>query len=381
MKRLTCEMCGSTDLIKQDGVFVCQSCGCKYSVEEARKMMIEGTVEVTGTVRVDDSEAKKEQIHNYFQMAQSAYDSQDYEGAVGYYDRILEIDANNFEAWRLKTKAAAEGSTIQNYKEKIPSAIIAAKRAVELAPDINKYEISANLYSEIKSQIQSVFKKAKPTLHNISLEEAFDFVHNIMVQWQSALLDIPCLGKSLMESEINDCEKLESDSATANLFRGASMLKNKNNRYYATIRTALSEKIKMEGAREEEFKANAKAAADSKRAAYWNAHADEKMALDQRKAEAEAKKVALEAELEALPELARKKEINEKIATLRSEQERLGLFKMKEKKALQAKIDEMKTSLLTIEKSLAEKTSPIQEKIDAEKAIIAEVDAELVMER
>ena len=39
MKQLTCEMCGSTDLIKQDGFFVCQTCGCKYSVEEAKKMI------------------------------------------------------------------------------------------------------------------------------------------------------------------------------------------------------------------------------------------------------------------------------------------------------------------------------------------------------
>lgn len=56
MKKLTCEMCGSTDLVKQDGVFVCQSCGCKYSVEEAKKMMIDGTVEVTGTVKVDNTD-------------------------------------------------------------------------------------------------------------------------------------------------------------------------------------------------------------------------------------------------------------------------------------------------------------------------------------
>ena len=55
MKRLTCEMCGSTDLMKQDGVFVCQSCGTKYSIEEAKKMMVDGTVEVAGTVKVDDS--------------------------------------------------------------------------------------------------------------------------------------------------------------------------------------------------------------------------------------------------------------------------------------------------------------------------------------
>ena len=57
MKRLVCEMCGSTDLIKTEGVFVCQSCGVKYTVEEARKMMVEGPVDVSGsTVKIDTSE-------------------------------------------------------------------------------------------------------------------------------------------------------------------------------------------------------------------------------------------------------------------------------------------------------------------------------------
>jgi len=41
MKQLVCEMCGGKDLIKQDSVFVCQNCQTKYSVEEAKKMMIE----------------------------------------------------------------------------------------------------------------------------------------------------------------------------------------------------------------------------------------------------------------------------------------------------------------------------------------------------
>ena len=39
-------MCGSTDLVKKEGLFECQSCGTKYSVEEAKKMMVEGTVKV-----------------------------------------------------------------------------------------------------------------------------------------------------------------------------------------------------------------------------------------------------------------------------------------------------------------------------------------------
>ena len=56
MKQLTCEMCGSTDLIKEDGVFVCQSCGCRYSARRSQTSeLIEGTVDVQGTVKVDNS--------------------------------------------------------------------------------------------------------------------------------------------------------------------------------------------------------------------------------------------------------------------------------------------------------------------------------------
>lgn len=67
MKQLTCEMCGSTDLIKKDGVFVCQTCGCKYSVEEARKMMIEGTVSIDGVVKTknDDFEVRAGELIAY----------------------------------------------------------------------------------------------------------------------------------------------------------------------------------------------------------------------------------------------------------------------------------------------------------------------------
>lgn len=41
MKQLTCEVCGGNDLLKQDGVFICQSCGCKYSPDEVKKLMVQ----------------------------------------------------------------------------------------------------------------------------------------------------------------------------------------------------------------------------------------------------------------------------------------------------------------------------------------------------
>ncbi len=41
MNKPTCEVCGSTEIVKQDGVFVCQDCGCKYSVEDVKNRMNE----------------------------------------------------------------------------------------------------------------------------------------------------------------------------------------------------------------------------------------------------------------------------------------------------------------------------------------------------
>ena len=80
MKQLMCEMCGGTDLVKQDGVFVCQTCGTKYSVEEAKKMMIEGTVEVAGTVKVDNTAS----VANYLMMAKNAYEADNKKEAETY---------------------------------------------------------------------------------------------------------------------------------------------------------------------------------------------------------------------------------------------------------------------------------------------------------
>ena len=81
MKQLSCEMCGSTNIMKQNGVFVCQDCGTKYSVEEAKKMMVEGTVDVSGsTVKVDNSAS----IANYMTMAKNAYASGNNKEAESY---------------------------------------------------------------------------------------------------------------------------------------------------------------------------------------------------------------------------------------------------------------------------------------------------------
>ncbi len=87
-------MCGSQDMVKQDGYFVCQFCGTKYTVEEAKKLMIEGTVEVHGTVKVDNSDSYNKNLQN----ARRAYEINDWGNVEKYYSLIEQENPNNIEA-------------------------------------------------------------------------------------------------------------------------------------------------------------------------------------------------------------------------------------------------------------------------------------------
>ena len=94
MKALVCELCGSNDIVKQDGYYVCQHCGTKYTPEEARKLMIEGTVEVTGTVKVDNSSS----VEKYLQNARRARTKGDWAEVEKYYNMVEQNTPENIEA-------------------------------------------------------------------------------------------------------------------------------------------------------------------------------------------------------------------------------------------------------------------------------------------
>lgn len=41
MKKIRCEICGYTNIIKENGLFVCQNCGVKYTLAEAKSLLCE----------------------------------------------------------------------------------------------------------------------------------------------------------------------------------------------------------------------------------------------------------------------------------------------------------------------------------------------------
>jgi len=83
MKQIVCEMCGSADLVKQDGMYVCQNCGTKYSVEEAKKLMIDGPVTVTGKVKIDHSD----EYDRLVTLGNDAFTDNRFDAAYEYYSK------------------------------------------------------------------------------------------------------------------------------------------------------------------------------------------------------------------------------------------------------------------------------------------------------
>lgn len=159
MKALQCEMCGSQDLVKNDGVFVCQSCGTKYSVEEAKKMMVEGTVKLD----------KSQDTFNLIQLAKDAIDSANGEEAYSYANRALETNPSNADAWFIKMQAAGLIATLGDLK--ILDVLNAGKKAIELSNNELKKEINVYYLTKCLNDLKFCMTQLQDTQ---AIKELYD---------------------------------------------------------------------------------------------------------------------------------------------------------------------------------------------------------------
>ena len=134
MKQLICEMCGSTDLVKQEGVFVCQECGCKYSVEEAKKMMTLSNKKSEDKEKQNMMNKEASSIHNLLELALNEKNNKNYSKAAEICDQIIALDSNNYEPWLYKGQCELWQSKLIDLR--IQQAISNFEKAVEKAPQI-----------------------------------------------------------------------------------------------------------------------------------------------------------------------------------------------------------------------------------------------------
>lgn len=96
MKVIVCELCGNQEFKKVDGMFVCEQCGTKYSVEDAQKLM----VELNGSSNSSSGNSgSNKKLSNLYERARKSLEVDDLEHAAEYYMQILDENPNDWEAY------------------------------------------------------------------------------------------------------------------------------------------------------------------------------------------------------------------------------------------------------------------------------------------
>lgn len=125
MKALVCEMCGSQDLVKTDGMFVCQNCGTKYTAEEAKKMMVEGTVQIDNSAFVE----------KYLANARRARTKGDWAEVEKYYNLVEQNAPENIEAIFYSAYGKLRTTLLDDFSAKWDNDIEVVKKSISVLDD------------------------------------------------------------------------------------------------------------------------------------------------------------------------------------------------------------------------------------------------------
>lgn len=95
MKKLQCEVCGSTDIKKtSEDSFECQSCGVKYSKNDVQALLVEINGPET-TVKSAPVIQKETDPGTALRLADDAFSAGNYDKAYSYYTIVLNSENNN----------------------------------------------------------------------------------------------------------------------------------------------------------------------------------------------------------------------------------------------------------------------------------------------
>lgn len=390
MKRMTCEMCGSTNLVKKEGLFECQDCGTKYSVEEAKKMMVEvdGTVEVTGTVKVDSSN----QLDNLLKNIETLYDDGKYEEVYKKCDEILVIDPENPKAMLYKGFADAWNNT-NGRSNNIYAAIRGFDRAASSAKKRGQKESIGEFIKFASSNMNPLVLAIKSLYGKICSTE-------IQSNGRLAQMEARFIGTSYSRADAKEHER-KSNEYMAKSNAALEDLKKKLNGLFSTANDLAENMINvidepadyddsvfsairmhifvykdakdltdysvktrcnklMDRVSDLEARAN-----ETRVARYWESHADEKESIDKEIRELEAEIESANEQLKTfqprIDEINAKKNSNismeqeisrmkDQVRDLSNERARLGIFQGKRKKEINETITRIESEVSEKEK-------------------------------
>ena len=364
MKQACCEVCGSIDLVKDGGVFVCQDCGCKYSVAEIREQL-------SCDVLPDDPNFSTREDDPIDEIC-LAFESGDFARAVGLCDEALDEDPDIFmariyrafsEAW-LSFPDTNLYMTLSELKRAISSMHAKFGDSMEFCligqQTLSLYSSFGQAYSEVsRRRVES--KKAE--FEHAKIYGDYSVFQPLMQEQIRAnnahLTVLRCIldGYTLLFEKLMD--EVENPWGVTKAFYG----------WICDWFMAAGERDHSVAVRAREIMELIDEIDSSQ---YWAAHPEEKIELleqlasidceiDEKREEA----ARLESELTDYPSFeptasaldSRKKNLLSKVEALRYNRKGLGLFAKKEKAEIDQQISKIETEISELEVDIAAEIS------------------------
>jgi len=139
LKKLQCEVCGSTDIKKiSEDSFECQSCGVKYSKNDLQALL----VEVNGpeaTVKAESAIQKDTDPNTALRLADDAFSAGNYAKAYSYYLIVLQSEKNNaYVTFMIGLCSAWQSTAVKENSEEL---FEASRKAGDLINDNKNREV------------------------------------------------------------------------------------------------------------------------------------------------------------------------------------------------------------------------------------------------
>ena len=145
--KFTCELCGGSNIERNDEGFVCTDCGCKYSMEQARKIFSD----IKGTTN-------NSQLTQYLEIAQSALDSKNGQEAYSYAEKVLERDSSCSTAWYIKMCSIEFIAKIGN--PKVEEVVSCSRQVVRTCKENGNTEMIEKTYTYLLNRASDLLSIA-----------------------------------------------------------------------------------------------------------------------------------------------------------------------------------------------------------------------------
>ena len=374
MKKFVCELCEGSDVRKENGMFVCMSCGCQYSLSEAKNLLKDvpdqevpvQTVAAEQAAPVAEAPATaantEDTIAKHLENARRAKEKEDWEETERYYNKVEELDPSNIEAVFCSAYAKARRSLIDSDIYKRQAAFKVLENSISLISD--KYDVSKSAENAV-----TIVMLAKDLCTMIDAEFVYTITKNGYgeVKGDNACETYILFGR-LINAYSAMMQKIRMVDDNEIYYKASIMLYSKakpiNNGAGVVI-----VKYTLESEEKEAFKLYL----ENK---YWQVHKEEYNALMKEKEQIEEEIRTIKSELFAIPsedKYPETQELNKKCNELKS----LGIFAGKRKKELEEEIITLKQAIKAKNQSMYDKTAPIMDQMQKLTRRLREVETAL----